>query len=621
MAKIESIASGPSDRLPAGVGEAVSAARPDLSRGLVRFGNYDLILLLGHGGMADVYLAVYSGQVAEGFSKLIVIKRLRENLAEEPEFIEMLVDEARLAARLNHPNVVQTNEIGLVDKQYFIAMEYLDGQPLNRISHRAKAASAKAGTNRSSIAPGIPLPIVLTLLCDMLAGLEHAHELNDYDGTPLNIVHRDVSPQNVFVTYAGQVKLVDFGIAKAVGRSVETRRGVVKGKIAYMAPEQLTGAAIDRRTDVFAVGIVLWELLTGMRMWNGLSDVSIFNRLIAGDILRSPKMFNPDVPDEVDRICQRALAPEPANRYASAAQFQSDLELYLRSQNAHVSARELGDFVSTLFADKRAEIRLVIDSRWAELRERGSSARTTEGATAEAVLEVDISVPITATAIEPVPPKSRVRRVLAVAAAMAVLGGTVVAAQRPGLFRKAAPAPALPALAALGSASASEPAKEVPPERPLVQLEARATPAAAKLFLDGAPLANPTHQNFQRDGLAHTLRAEAAGYVADERTIAFVGPEEKLEFALVPAKPSVAPPHVASGGAKRPFVGRPRPATRTPSRSAPAASPAEEAAAPPQPAVTATAKKSGAKPPPLDAANPWSTGAATPSLETQPWRK
>src|SRR5262245_54107302 len=170
------------------------------------FGKYRLVAELGHGGMADVYLASLSGPQGLGFSKLVVIKRLRPNLIEDPEFVAMLIDEARIAARLNHPNVVQTIEVGQVGDQYFVAMEFLDGQPLHRIVYRI-------GKQRT----GMSLEMQCGILVDVLAGLHHAHELADYDGSPLNVVHRDVTPHNVFVTFDGQVKLVDFGIAKAAG--------------------------------------------------------------------------------------------------------------------------------------------------------------------------------------------------------------------------------------------------------------------------------------------------------------------------------------------------------------------------------------------------------------------
>ena len=184
--------------------------------------------------MATVYLAVTQNEGGFDFNKLVVIKRLREHVAADPEFVVMLQDEARLAARLNHQNVVQTIEVGEHEDEIFLAMEFLDGQPLHRVRKRAGA--------------NIPLDIHLTILSDVIAGMHYAHELPDFDGKPLSIVHRDITPHNIFITYDGQTKILDFGIAKAEGRASSTRHGVVKGKIAYMAPEQARGEMLDRRT-------------------------------------------------------------------------------------------------------------------------------------------------------------------------------------------------------------------------------------------------------------------------------------------------------------------------------------------------------------------------------------
>jgi serine/threonine protein kinase len=591
-------------------------SRSDVTQGLVRFGNYNLILLLGHGGMADVFLAVYSGKVAEGFNKLIVIKRLRESLAEDPEFSQMLIDEARLAARLNHPNVVQTNEIGLVDNQYFIAMEYLDGQPLHRVIARSRVAPDQP----ASITPGIPFHLALTLLCEVLAGLHHAHELTEYDGSPLRIVHRDVSPHNIFVTYAGQVKLVDFGIAKAAGRASDTQQGVVKGKIAYMAPEQPIGTAIDHRTDVFAVGIVLWELLTGVRMWKGMDDVAVFKALIAKEIPGSPKALNPAIPDEVDRICRRALQPEREDRYATAAEFQNDLERYLRSNNAYASARELGDFVSKLFVDKRTETRTVIDARLAELRTHGSvSAMRTDDVSRPSDPSPDPDKPTQVTSeilVNPFQQKSRRPRNLIIALGMLAIGVVGVMVVRPGLLSREVPV--------TGTASPTPSPSLVAPTPSFVNLNVRATPPEAKLFLDGVPLAsNPLTQSFPRDGAAHTLGAEAPGFTSANRIVTFDGPLQSVELALVKPTTSTAPA-VANPTAKRPAVAPAHPQPAATPRSQPeAAQPAiaqPEETPPPQPAPTPTPKKPGNAPPPLDTASPWSN-VGKPTLEKEPWRK
>src|SRR5262245_9374885 len=234
--------------------------------------------------MADVYLAVSRGP--EGFNKLVVIKRLKEGVAADPEVHVMFMDEARLAAKLNHANVIQTHEFGSIDGHRYLAMEYLEGQPLNHLVNRALRRDG----------PGkLPLGLVLRIVADTLQGLHYAHELCDYDGPPLKLVHRDASPHNVFVTYDGQVKLVDFGIAKAAVRSADTSTGIVKGKISYMAPEQALSHAIDRRADIFSIGVILWELVTGERFWSNLSEVQILQKMAFGEPprLRSQKADAP----------------------------------------------------------------------------------------------------------------------------------------------------------------------------------------------------------------------------------------------------------------------------------------------------------------------------------------
>lgn len=310
-------------------------------------GKYRLIAELGHGGMAQVFLALARGPA--GFNKLAVIKQIRDQLSDDPEFLTMFLDEARLAARLNHPNVVQTNEVGEDGKRYFICMEYLEGQPLNRIIQR---------TGREV---GIPLGLHLRILVDTLAGLQHAHELLDYDGTPLQVVHRDVTPHNVFVTYNGQVKVVDFGIAKALSQSAETKAGVLKGKVAYMAPEQARGDKVDCRADVFSVGVMMWEALAGRRMFKGLTDVVIIQKIVNGQ-LQSPKAANPAVDERLDAVCMKALAHNREERYASAAEFQTAIEEALEAMGDRSSPRDLGKLLTQHFEPERARIKTLVEA-------------------------------------------------------------------------------------------------------------------------------------------------------------------------------------------------------------------------------------------------------------------
>jgi serine/threonine protein kinase len=327
-------------------------------------GKYRFLVELGSGGMGDVFLAVAQGP--KGFNKLQVIKRLRPELAQDPEFLGMFLNEARIAARLNHPNVVQTNEVHEDGTEYFIAMEYLEGQSLYAITKRAIASTPKKAPPQR-----MPLAHHLHVLAEACEGLHYAHELQDYDGTPLNLVHRDCSPQNVFVTYEGEVKILDFGIAKAADSATITRTGVLKGKVPYMAPEQLDGRAIDRRADIFAVGAMLWEAATGTRLWKGLNDIQIAHRLHQKDI-PAPSSFEPSVDPALEAIVMKALAYRPADRYSTAAELQAVLDGYVAKLGG-VRRRELGKYVSGLFTDTRRSLRQKIED---ELRDVLPSWRT-----------------------------------------------------------------------------------------------------------------------------------------------------------------------------------------------------------------------------------------------------
>ncbi len=349
------------------------------------FGKYRLLAELGRGGMADVHLAVSVGPA--GFSKLQVIKRLRPGMTDEAEMRHMMLDEARLAARLNHKNIVQTNEVGIVDEQYFLAMEYLDGQPYHRILKRC----AQLGRT-------VPLPFAVKILCEVLSGLHYAHEVKDYDGHPLGVVHRDVSPQNIFITYDGQVKVVDFGIAKAARRLVETQTGIIRGKLTYMAPEQAFANEIDRRADIFSVGVLLWEAIAGERLWGQLSDPEIVARMMHE--IPSVTTVRADAPADLADLATRALSRNPEGRPATAAEMRGELEAYLATHDIQVNAEALGALVADLFADERDELQRLVDRELAFLRVEG-----------EALERSDIGVNIwSSTASSPSPSAPRLRQ-------------------------------------------------------------------------------------------------------------------------------------------------------------------------------------------------------------------
>ena len=311
-------------------------------------GRYRFIGEIGRGGMANVYLTATRGAVGN-FQKLVVIKLLRADLAEEQEFRQMFLAEARLAARLNHPHVVQTYDVGEDDGRYYLAMEYVEGQSLESI--RRSPHASRLFTPRMH----------LQVLVHALSGLHYAHELADYDGTPLNVVHRDVTPSNLLIGYDGRVKLVDFGVAKALDSGTQTRAGVVKGKTGYMAPESFTDSGhVDRRADVFSVGVLLWETLVGRRMWKHLSASDRMQRAIAGDV-EPLRQLVPEVPPRLEQICLKALKPNPADRYATAADLQAELEAYLDHHPPRVSDREIGTAVAEMFAIERERIRSVVE--------------------------------------------------------------------------------------------------------------------------------------------------------------------------------------------------------------------------------------------------------------------
>jgi serine/threonine protein kinase len=313
-------------------------------------GAYRLIAELGHGGMADVFLAAAEGPAGSGFTKLAVVKKLRSHLAEDPEFVAMLMDEARITARLSHPNVVQLFEMGRAGEAYFLAMEFLEGQPLHRVEQRVERLGAD-----------VPREAYCAIVSDVLAGLHHAHELTDYDGKPLEVAHRDVTPHNVFVTYEGAVKVLDFGIAKATGRACVTQAGTVKGKVRYMSPEQACGADVDRRTDIFACGVILWNVATGSRLWLDRSDAEVAQALRDGDYEPSPRSLFPAVPEELDAICRKALAFRREDRYATADDMRAALEAFL-GRGAIDARKKLASAMKDLFVSERAKLRGVLET-------------------------------------------------------------------------------------------------------------------------------------------------------------------------------------------------------------------------------------------------------------------
>ncbi len=303
-------------------------------------GRYVLHGEIAHGGMATVHFGRLVGEV--GFSRTVAIKCLHPQYSKDPEFISMFVDEARLAARIRHPNVVPILDIVALDGELFMVMEYVQGETMARLLRAVRSKNQR-----------VPLRIVSAIMTASLEGLHAAHEAVSERGEPLGIVHRDVSPQNIIVGLDGVARVLDFGVAKAAGRLQHTRDGQLKGKLAYMAPEQLRGTVLDRRTDVYAAAVVLWESLTGRRLFDGEDEVSIFGKVLEG-VVEPPSIVVPSLPRTLDDVCLRGLQRDLAKRFQTA----EDMAIALERAVGLATPREVGRWVEQNAAAslrKRAE--------------------------------------------------------------------------------------------------------------------------------------------------------------------------------------------------------------------------------------------------------------------------
>ncbi|HEX5754055.1 MAG TPA: protein kinase [Archangium sp.] len=306
-------------------------------------GKYQLVSKLATGGMAEVYLARADGPM--GFTKALVVKRILPHLAEDPQFVEMFIAEARLAAQLNHPNIVQIFDFGEADGTWFLAMEYIDGLNLRVLAKRARAVE-------------VPLPpaCCARIIASACEGLAFAHDSRDPElGVPLGLIHRDISPDNILLSHQGAVKVVDFGIAKAADQGHRTQTGVIKGKLAYMPPEQLRGAALDRRVDVYALGIVLYELLTGHKPFDATTEASMVQAILHEPFIPAEKR-QPDLPVALRNILERALAKDRDQRYPDCHVFQADLERFMVSTGEPVGTWHLAQLMKRVTALSEAAV-------------------------------------------------------------------------------------------------------------------------------------------------------------------------------------------------------------------------------------------------------------------------
>jgi eukaryotic-like serine/threonine-protein kinase len=489
----------------------------------VTIGNFQLIAVMGKGGMSTVFLAKVDGPA--GFNKLAVLKILRADLADSDGFAEMFLNEARLAARLTHPNIVHTYGAGEEQDRLYIAMEYLDGFPWSRVRRRLMSRKS------------LPLGVHLKVLADTLAGLHYAHELRDYDGTPLRVVHCDVSPQNVFVTHDGQVKVVDFGVARAVNYSRNQNGSLFLGRPAYCSPEQARGEELDRRADVFSVGVMLWEAIANKRFVTSKDIVETLRRRSIGEEPRIREVV-PQVSKRLAQICDCALALDPRNRFATAADFRKQLQNYIISNYAEVDETLIAELIDEPFHDERQRLNNLIEQRFTrpsldskpvdklfEAEPQDSSENTLRADPSpsasvsrlkeeKAVLEPSISA-------TSVPEKKRPPWWVFASGIAACIGVTAAL-----LFWRSSTASTIsvsPVLKSRGITISEPLATGAGTARSIaqtVQLAISATPSSAILYLDGIRLpANPYRQVWMKDAKARTVLAVADGYYSQQRVI------------------------------------------------------------------------------------------------------
>lgn len=315
-----------------------AAAQPAATTGTA-FGQYELIEHIATGGMAEVYKARMKG--LEGFQKIVAIKRILPHLTDNDEFVTMFIDEAKLAAQLQHPNIIHIYDLGKIERSYYIAMEYIDGLDLRSILNKLQAKGER-----------FPLPLALYVGARLADALDYAHRKRDFKGQAMALVHRDVSPQNVLISYEGEIKLCDFGIAKAASKASHTRAGALKGKLQYMSPEQAWGKDLDHRSDIFSLGLVLYEMIVGRKAFSGDSELSILEQ-VRSPRLVPPREVDPTIPPEVEQILLKALKEKREERYQSAADMAKDLEAAMRAFEPTPSAAQLAAFLCDLQGRER----------------------------------------------------------------------------------------------------------------------------------------------------------------------------------------------------------------------------------------------------------------------------
>jgi serine/threonine-protein kinase len=507
-----------------------------------KLGRYPIVGELAVGGMAEILLARVVGP--SGFERPVVIKRILPHLARQPSFVSMFLDEARIAAAIRHQNVVHVQELVREADELFLVMEYLEGESVAGLMRRLVA---RHETLDRSIATHI--------VAEACAGLQAAHVLTDEDGTPRNLVHRDVSPQNLFVSYDGQVKVLDFGIAHAVGRSTRTETGQIKGKFEYMSPEQVRGEPLDRRSDIFALGIVLYELSTLRRLFKRPSPAEVIQAVNEGAVV-PPSRLVADYPPSLEAICMRALAPSPDGRYPTAADMRRDLLTAMRDlPQTEPPGDALARLMESVFADRVAEKREVLR----RVRSGSDVSHVPAGEADEAVDMPGIPDEPTTTAGPPTttdtPPAARrlparpARRLVAVAPLALIAVALVTGLVRTVSWGRGAQA--VPPAAATSASTSAAPMTMPPPAPTDVLVHIDTQPPGATVVVDGSERGvTPVELRIARGDQAVGLELRRAGFVtvkqslvpdADQRVLLDLQPRTPDRRPAGPSRPPSAP--------------------------------------------------------------------------------
>ncbi len=535
------------------------------------FGKYLLLHKLATGGMGEVWLARQSGPA--GFDRFVAVKRLLPNLAENNEFVQMFLDEARLVARLTHPNICQVYEFGAEAGMYYLAMEYMEGEPLSSLLERS--VKEKKPLERA---------LVAHILSQALDGLHFAHERKDDHGQPLGLIHRDISPSNLFVTYDGNVKLLDFGIAKAAHRLTQTVAGAIKGKFGYIAPEVYRGEAIDRRLDVFAMGVVLWEMLVRKRLYKRETEYEVM-RAIVEEKPPDPRQYDPTVPEGLALVALKALAKKPADRYQTANEMRKAVGAWLRTLPKEVDSDSVAGLMREVYGQVWIDMRATMLETFKEasgdisgadvLNPRTpSSSRSGVASFSRAVNPPPAPAAVPAAPAPAAPPRRTVA--IAVGASLGVLlpaagfAGYLALRPEPAPLPPPEPPPAPVVVAPPPPVPVPAPAPKPaappapPPDLPGT-LVVHAQPEKATVSLDGqapVPAAAATFGNLAK-GSKHHVVISAAGFEPKvyDFEVHLSGEAIDYEVALLPhhrpkpvaAKPKATAPVINADGTLNPW--------------------------------------------------------------------